>query len=50
MSDSEPAIKKLKGRATENIPGVEAVPKEAPEGDHQANGVAEAVANTQIDL
>ena len=46
MSDSEPAIKKSKGRATENLPGVEAAPKESPEGDHQANGVAEAAVNT----
>ena len=34
MSDNEASIKKLKGRVAENLPGVEIVPREAPEGDH----------------
>ena len=40
-SDNEPAIKRLKERVSECLPGVECVPKEAPVGDSRANGSAE---------
>ena len=40
-SDNEPAIKRLKTRVSECLPGVECVPKEAPVGDSRANGSAE---------
>ena len=41
-SDNERSLVALKTKAVESLPGVEAVPKESPEGDHQANGEAEA--------
>ena len=37
-SDNEPAIKRLKERVSECLPGVECVPKEALVGDSRANG------------
>ena len=40
-SDNEPAIKRLKERVSECLPGVECVPKEALVGDSGANGSAE---------
>ena len=40
-SDNEPAIKRLKERVSECLPGVECVPKEAPVEDSRANGSAE---------
>ena len=40
-SDNEPAIKRLKERVSECLPGVECVLKEAPVGDSRANGSAE---------
>ena len=40
-SDNEPAIKRLKERVSECLPGVECVPKEATVGDSRANGSAE---------
>ena len=42
-SDNEPAIKRLKERVSECLPGVECVPKEAPVGDSRSNGSAENV-------
>ena len=42
-SDNEPAIKRLKERVSECLPGAECVPKEAPVGDSRANGSAENV-------
>ena len=40
-SDNEPAILELKELVSDNLPGVEVVPKEAPVGDSRANGAAE---------
>ena len=40
-SHNEPAIKRLKERVSECVPGVECVPKEALVGDNRANGSAE---------
>ena len=40
-SDNEPAIKRLKERVSECLPGVECVPKEAPVGDSRVNGSSE---------
>ena len=40
-SDNERSLLSLKAKAVESLPGVEAIPKESPEGDHQANGEAE---------
>ena len=40
-SDNEPAIKRLKERVSECLPGVECVPTEALVGDSRANGSAE---------
>lgn len=39
-SDNKRALLKLLGRAPENLPNVEVVPKTSPEGDSQANGLA----------
>jgi hypothetical protein len=41
MSDNEPAIKALKDRVIAECKDVELIPRESPEGDHQANGDAE---------
>jgi hypothetical protein len=41
-SDNEPAILALKLACTKALGDVEIIPKESPEGDHQANGEAEA--------
>ena len=40
-SDNERSLLKLLDVVTQNLPGVEVVPKTSPEGDHQANGFAE---------
>ena len=40
-SDNEPAIKRLKERVSECLPGVECVPRETPVGDSRAIGSAE---------
>ena len=43
---TNPAIKRLKERVSECLPGVECVPKEAPVGDIRANGSAENAVKT----
>ena len=40
-SDGEPAIKAMKAKAIDGLKGIEAISQETPEGDHQANGLAE---------
>ena len=40
-SDNEPALIALKNAIIESTPEVEIIPRESPEGDHQANGDAE---------
>ena len=42
MSDGEHAMKRLKDAAAKACEGVEAIPRESPVGDHQANGAAES--------
>ena len=41
-SDNEAALLKLLGKVSENLPGVECVPRTSPEGGSQASGAAEA--------
>lgn len=41
-SDNEPAMVALKDAAARSLPGVEAVPRNSPVGDHQANGSIES--------
>ena len=40
-SDNEPALLALLADATADLPHVGTVPRAAPEGNHQANGLAE---------
>ncbi len=40
-SDNEPALLAMLKVVSDNLPGVEVVPKNSPEGDHAANGLAE---------
>ena len=42
FSDNEPAMKALKDAAARACVGVEAIPRECPVGDHQANGDIES--------
>ena len=42
FSDGEPAIKSLKEAAARRVDGVEAIPRESPQGDHQKSGDIES--------